>query len=93
MQTCGYMVEFASLDEPLCAVGCVPMTLPSRLNNLTTDELVTRFKAAIVQGQPPQELVHELASRPGIVFIQATDSTVITLEKAYAAIRQIEQGH
>jgi len=69
------------------------MTPPSSFNSLTTDELVARFKAAIVQGHPPQELVDELASRPGIAFIQVTDSTATTLEKAYAAIRQIEQGH
>jgi len=74
-------------------VGRVLMTSPSSFNNLTADELVARFKATIVQGQPPQELVDELASRPGIAFIQATDSTATTLEKAYAAIRQIEQGH
>jgi hypothetical protein len=69
------------------------MTSPSSFHSLTTDELVARFKATIVQGQPSQELVDELASRPGITFIEATDSTATTLEKAYTAIRQIEQGH
>lgn len=69
------------------------MTSTNNLVHLSTDELVTRFKAATLQGQPPQALVDELARRPGIAFIQATDSTEMTLEKAYAAIRQVEQSH
>lgn len=62
-----------------------------RFDSLSTDELVQRFKAATLQGQPPKELVNELARRPGIAFIQATDSTEVTLKKAYAAIEQIKQ--
>jgi len=73
------IIEFASLDETLRTVGRVPMTSPSSFHSLTTDELVARFKATIVQGHPPQELVDELASRPGIAFIQVTDSTATTI--------------
>ena len=66
------------------------MSLTNRLSELSTDELVQRFKAATLQGKPPQELVDELAKRPGIAFIQATDSAEVTLQKARAAIRQVE---
>lgn len=65
----------------------------NNLNTLSTDELIARFKAATLQGQPPQALVDELARRPGIAFIQATDSTEVTLQKAHAAIRQVEQQY
>lgn len=67
------------------------MSLTDRFSELSTDELVQRFKAATLQGKPPQELVDELA-RPGIAFIQATDSPEVTLEKARAAIRQVERS-
>lgn len=63
------------------------------LNELSTEELIARFKAATLQGKPPQELVETLARRPGIAFIQATDSTAATLEKARAAIALIEQAN
>lgn len=69
------------------------MTAANYFNNLSTNELVERFKAATLQGQPPKELVDELAKRPGIAFIQATDSTEVTMEKAHAAISQLEQSY
>ena len=69
------------------------MTFTSSFNQFSTDELVERFKAATLQGKPPRELIDELARRPGIAFIKATDSTEITLKKAHAAIEQIEQSH
>lgn len=69
------------------------MTLTDSFSHLSTDELVQRFKAATLQGKPPKELVNELASRPGIVFINATDSAETTLDKARAAIMQLEQSH
>lgn len=69
------------------------MTFSNRFDQLSTDELVERFKAATLQGKPPRELVDELAKRPGIAFIKATDSTEVTLEKAYAAIKQVESQH
>lgn len=68
------------------------MTCANHFSHLSTNELVEQFKAATLEGQPPRELVEELAKRPGIVFIQATDSTEITLEKARAAIRVVEQS-
>lgn len=68
------------------------MSFDNDFSYFSTNELVERFKAATLQGQPPKELVDELAKRPGIAFIQATDSTEVTLEKAYAAIREIEQS-
>lgn len=67
------------------------MTSTNNLDHLSTNELVERFKAATLQGQPPQSLVDELARRPGIAFLHATDSTEVTLQKAYAAIHQFEQ--
>lgn len=68
------------------------MSFDTDLSHFSTNELVEKFKAATLQGQPPKELVDELANRPGIAFIQATDSTQVTLQKAYAAIREIEQS-
>lgn len=69
------------------------MTFTNNFDHLSTEELVERFKAATIIGKPPRELVDELARRPGIAFIKATDSTEVTLEKARAAIEQVEQGH
>lgn len=69
------------------------MNFTNSFNQLSTDELVERFKAATLQGNPSRELVDELARRPGIAFINATDSTEITLKKAHAAIEQIEQSY
>lgn len=69
------------------------MSFTNQFRNLSTEELVERFKAATIIGKPPRELVDELARRPGIAFIKATDSTEATLEKAYAAIERVEQGH
>lgn len=69
------------------------MTLTDRFSHLSTNELVERFKAATLQAKPPKELVDELAKRPGIVFIGATDSAQVTLEKARAAIMQLEQSY
>lgn len=68
------------------------MSLINRFGDLSTNELVEQFKVATLQGQPPKELVEELAKRPGIAFIQATDSTAVTLEKARSAIRLVEQN-
>ncbi|HCF26864.1 MAG TPA: hypothetical protein DEV81_06575 [Cyanobacteria bacterium UBA11049] len=68
------------------------MSFINHFSNVSTNELVEQFKSATLQGKPPQELVEELAKRPGIAFIQATDSTEITLEKARAAIHQIERS-
>lgn len=69
------------------------MSFINRFSNLSTDQLVEQFKAATLGGQPSKELVDELARRPGIAFIRATDSTQVTLEKARAAIQQVEQSH
>lgn len=69
------------------------MNFTNSFDQLSTDELVERFKAATLQGKPPRELVDELARRPGIAFIKATDSTEVTLKKARAAIEQVEQSH
>lgn len=63
------------------------------LDELSTDELIAQFKAAIIQGQPPRELVVALSQRPGVAFIGATDSTQTTLEKAKAAIAKVEQAN
>ena len=68
------------------------MTFANHFSHLGTNELVEYFKAATLKGQPPKELVEELAKRPGIAFIQATDSTEVTLNKAQAAIRLVEQS-
>lgn len=67
------------------------MTPTNNFDHLSTDELVERFKAATLKGHRPQALVDELARRPGIAFIKATDSAEVTLQKAYAAIRQVER--
>lgn len=69
------------------------MTFTNSFEQLSTDELVERFKAATLQGKPPRELVDELAKRPDIAFIKATDSTEVTLKKARAAIEQVEQSN
>lgn len=69
------------------------MNFTNSFDQLSTDELVERFKAATLQGKPPRELVDELAKRPGIALIKATDSTEVTLKKAHAAIEQVEQSH
>ncbi|KJH70609.1 hypothetical protein [Aliterella atlantica] len=65
----------------------------SNLKNLSTDELVKQFKEATLIGTPPQELISELKNRPGIAFINATDSAEVTLEKARAAIERVEKGN
>lgn len=67
------------------------MTPTNNLDHLSTNELVARFKAATLKGQPPRALTDELARRPGTAFIRATDSTEMTLQKVHAAIRQVEQ--
>lgn len=64
----------------------------NHLENLSTDELVKQFKDATLTGKPPQELVSELKNRPGIAFLNATDSAEITLEKARAAIERMEKS-
>ena len=64
----------------------------TNLKNLSTDELVKQFKEATLSGRPPQELIIELKNRPGIAFINTTDSAEVTLEKAYAAIERVEKG-
>ena len=66
------------------------MNSSSYLSNLSTNELVERFKEASFKGRPPKELMEELAKRPGVAFIQATDSSEVTLEKARTAIQQVE---
>lgn len=63
----------------------------NNLQDLSTDEL-KQFKEATRQGQPPKELVTELQKRPGIAFINATDSAQVTLEKARAAISQSQKS-
>ncbi len=42
--------------------------------------------------KPSQELVSELKNRPGIAFINATDSAEVTLKKACAAIDRVKKG-
>lgn len=69
------------------------MSFTNHFSNLSTEELVQRFRTATLQGQPPKELIDELARRPGIAFIQPMDSTQTTLEKARAAIKQVESYH
>lgn len=64
----------------------------NNLQQLSTDELLTKFKEATLQGKPPQELVQELQKRPGIAFINATDSAKVTLEKARNAIAQNQKS-
>lgn len=64
----------------------------NNLKNLSTDELVKQFKAATLNGKPPQELISELKIRPGIAFINATDSAEVTLDKAFTAIERVEKG-
>ena len=64
----------------------------NNLQDLSTDELLKQFKEATRQGQPPKELVNELQKRPGIAFINATDSAQVTLEKARAAISQSQKS-
>ncbi len=68
------------------------MSFVNHFSELSTNELVEQFKAATLQGQLPEELIDELGKRPGIAFIKATDSTEVTLEKARAAIRLVEQS-
>lgn len=63
------------------------------LDKLSRDELVARFKAATMTGDPPQDLVEAMARRPGIAFIEASDSTGVTIQKAMAAIAQVEQSN
>ncbi len=64
----------------------------NNLQQLSIDELLKKFKEATLQGKPPQELVKELQKRPGIAFINATDSAKVTLEKARNAIAQSQKS-
>ncbi len=64
----------------------------NNLKILSTDELVKQFKETTLTGKPPQELISELRNRPGIAFLNATDSVEVTLEKAHAAIERVEKG-
>ena len=67
------------------------MSVDHHFTHLTTEELVKRFKAAALQCQPSRELINELANRPGIAFINATDSKETTLEKARSVIQRVEK--
>lgn len=69
------------------------MSVARHFTHFTTEELVRQFKAAALQGQPSKELIDELANRPGIAFINATDSQETTLEKALAVIQQVEAAN
>ena len=69
------------------------MSVAHHFTHFTTEELIKRFKAAVLQGQPSRELIDELANRPGIAFINATDSKETTLEKARAVIQRVEQAN
>lgn len=69
------------------------MSVDHHFTHLTTEELVKRFKAAALQGQPSRGLIDELANRPGITFINVTDSKEITLEKARAVIQRVEEAN
>lgn len=69
------------------------MSVAHHFAHFTTEELIKQFKAAALQGQPSRELIDELANRPGIALINATDSKETTLEKARAVIQRIEQAN
>ena len=69
------------------------MSVDHQFTHLTTEELVKRFKAAALQGQPSRELIDELANRPGIAFINATDSKETTLGKARSVIQRVEEAN
>lgn len=62
------------------------------LEQLSTDELLKKFKEATLQSKPLEELVKELQKRPGIAFINSTDSAKVTLEKARNAIAQSQKS-
>lgn len=69
------------------------MSVAHHFIHLTTEELVKRFKAEALQGQPSRELIDELVNRPGIAFINATDSKETTLEKARGVIQRVEKSN
>ena len=69
------------------------MSVDHHFTHLATEELVKRFKAAALQGQPSKELIDEVTNRPGIAFISATDSKETTLEKARGVIQRVEEAN
>ena len=69
------------------------MSVDHHFAHLSTEEVVKRFKAAALQGQPSRELIDALANRPGIAFINATDSKETTLEKARGVIQRVEEAN
>lgn len=64
----------------------------NNLQHISTDELIERFKEATRHGKPPRELIDELATRPGIAFLNATDSAEVTMAKVRTAIERVEKG-
>lgn len=69
------------------------MNAARHFTHLTTEELILQFKTAALGGQPSKELIDELASRPGIGLINATDSQATTFEKVRAVIQKVEEAN
>ena len=64
----------------------------NNIEQLSTDELVEKFKEATRQGKPPQELVSEMKKRPGIAFLSPTKNAEETMAVVRAAIEKLEKG-
>ena len=62
------------------------------IEQLSTDELVEKFKEATREGKPPQELVNEMKKRPGITFLNPSRNAEETMAVVRAAIEKIEKG-
>ncbi len=62
------------------------------IEQLSTDELVKKFKEATRQGKPPKILVDEMKKRPGIAFLNPTENAEVMMNKVRAAIGKVEKG-
>lgn len=62
------------------------------IEHVSTEELIKHFKEATRHGKPPQELVNEMKKRPGVAFLNPTDSAEVTMAKARAAIERVEKS-
>ncbi|PSB27274.1 hypothetical protein [Chlorogloea sp. CCALA 695] len=65
----------------------------NNLQHISNDELIERFKEATRHGKPPRELIDELATRPGIAFLNPTRNAEDTMAVVRAAIEKLEKNN
>lgn len=64
----------------------------NNIEQLSTNQLIEKFKEATRHGKPPQELVNEMKKRPGVAFLDPTRNAKDTMAVVRAAIEKIEKG-